>query len=417
MAIIAFVAIIGFVISSCPSPTGDDNDDPGKDLGKKTGAAVSVPVLDSKTQNSITIKPSTFTGGNPGGQTIEYAINVVNSVPEAGWQDGLIFSGLSPSTTYWIFARSKSNTTHNAGKANAGLLVATEPDTIPPVNTPPLLWAGSINRISNSEAMITFTSDKAGTAYYSQLANGSPVPTSEDVTADNTIGSVIAGTNIVPVTLTAGVRDIYVVVEDAAGNISSPLKIEAPVYVPMTYNIGEVGPGGGIIFYVNSSGFNVEGYSGAEGAFASYTAHYLEAAPSNSSTSAQWGASGTLIPGVTTFTSNTDPLANKIGNGRKDTLTIAAYLDANTDETGRAAQLAAAAAFNGQNDWFLPSSGELNLLYGQRNLQDIGIVSDIFWSSSQGNTGYEAWYQSFGNGTRGYTGKNYVNQTRAIRAF
>ena len=504
LAIIALIAVIGFVMLSCPSPTGDDNEDPGEDQGKKAGASVSVPVLASKTHNSITIKPSAFIDGNPGEQTIEYAINGVNSVPEAGWQgglkfsglgsnmkywifarsksnvthnagkastglsvttgsskeagavvsipvlalktansitikavaapgngqtveyakngtnsapptgwqDGLTFSGLSPSTTYWIFARSKSNAAYNTGKASAGLSVTTEPDINPLDTTPPVLSGGSINRTSNTAALITFTTDEAGTAYYSQLTSGSPAPSSEAVKLANTIGAVIAGTNIEPVTLEAGVRDVYVVVEDAAGNKSSPLKIEAPAYVVMTYNIGDIGPGGGIIFYVNPSGFTVEGYSGAEGAFESYTAHYLEAAPSNFSTSAQWGAYGTLISGITTFTSSTDPLANKIGNGRKDTLTIVAHLG--TSETNRAAQLAAAATFGGKNDWFLPSLGELNLLYVQKSLT--GITTGYFWSSSQSAI-YYAWLQDFSNGNR-YVGTNDLTFTvRSIRAF
>jgi len=409
LAIIAFVTVIGFVISSCPSPTGDDNDDPGKDLGKKAGAAVSAPVLASKTANSITIKAVAAPGN---GQTLEYAKNGTNSSPSAGWQNGLTFSGLSPSTTYWIFARSKANAAYNAGKASAGLSVTTEPDT-----TPPMLSGGSINRTGNTTAFITFTTDEAGTAYYSQLAGGSPVPTSEAVKSANTIGPVIAGTNVQPITLTAGVRDIYVVVEDTAGNKSSPLKIEAPAYVAMAYNVGDTGPGGGIIFYVNSSGFTVDGYSGTKGSFLSYTAHYLEAAPSNSSTSAQWGAYGTLIPGVTIFTSSTDPLANKIGNGRKDTLTITAYLAANTSETGRAAQLAAAETFGGLNDWFLPSCGELNLLYVQRNLTGIGITSGNFWSSSQSDISFYPFFQIFTSGLRVNNLGNPTNAVRSIRAF
>ena len=309
--IIALVTIIGFIMASCPSPTGDDNDDPGKDLGKKAGAAVSVPEPDSKTHNSITIKPSTFTDGNPGEQTIEYAINESNSAPSTGWQDGLKFSGLGSNTKYWIFARSKANATHNAGTASAGLLVTTD----------------------------------------------------------------------------------------------------------LLYRIGDTGPGGGIIFYVNSSGFTVEGYTGEEGSFSSYTAYYLEAAMSNSPTFAEWGAYGKLIPGITTFSIGTEPFANKIGNGRKDTLTIAAYLAANTTETDRAAQLAAAAAFNGLNDWFLPSAGELNLLYVQRNLTGIGITTGWFWSSTQHDISIYAWRQDFSNGIRNNYKKNNMNTVRAIRAF
>jgi hypothetical protein len=42
------------------------------------------------------------------------------------------------------------------------------------------------------------------------------------------------------------------------------------------YKVGDTGPGGGIIFYVSTEGFTVQGYSGG---FSTYTAHYLGAAP------------------------------------------------------------------------------------------------------------------------------------------
>ena len=306
--IIVLFAIMTLFITACPSSTStsDDNDD----LSKEVGALVSIPELASKTHYSITIKASAFTDGNPGKQTIEYAINSSNSVSGAGWQDGLIFSGLGPSTTYWIFARSKSNASHDAGSPSAGLIVTTDP----------------------------------------------------------------------------------------------------------LLSLGDIGPGGGIIFYVDPSGFTVEGYTGETGSYPSYTAYYLEVAPVDSSASAQWGYyNSELISGITTFTSNTSEDFNKIGNGRKDTLTIVAYL-ANTTETGRAAQLAAAEASGGKNDWFLPSCGELNLLYEQRNLPGIGITSGRYWSSSQ----YDyimARIQYFSDGIRFNDMKQGTNRVRAIRAF
>jgi len=52
------------------------------------------------------------------------------------------------------------------------------------------------------------------------------------VRAGTSLGAATLGVNSgKTVTLTAGARDIYVVVEDTAGNISAPLKIEAAAYV------------------------------------------------------------------------------------------------------------------------------------------------------------------------------------------
>ena len=120
----------------------------------------------------------------------------------------------------------------------------------------------------------------------------------------------------------------------------------------VNYKVGDKGPGGGIIFYVHPdpAGFTVEGH---ESFGSSYPARYLEAAPEDSGI-AYWQNSDTVIIGVTTFTSSSHEDYNKIGNGRKDTLTIVEYL-ATVSDTGRAAQVAAASAFGGQDDWFLPS--------------------------------------------------------------
>ena len=184
------------------------------------------------------------------------------------------------------------------------------------------------------------------------------------------------------------------------------------------YALGDTGPGGGTIFYVDPSGFPVEGYgtNGVDaGYFPGYTAYYLEAAPTDSGT-AQWGSYGTEIIGVTTFTSLSSPLASEKGNGRKDTQIIVAYLTANP-ETGRAAQLCAAETFGGYNDWFLPSLGELDLLYQNRGAAGItGMDTNWYWSSSQYST-TNACFQLFNNGAQSNSGKNSTYSVRAVRAF
>jgi len=182
-----------------------------------------------------------------------------------------------------------------------------------------------------------------------------------------------------------------------------------------TAGIGDTGPAGGKIFYVAPSGFDVQGYSGgpANLNFILYKAHYLEAAPANEA-DAQWGANGTVIPGVTRFTSIYDDAeASIIGNGRKDTYIIVNHLG--TSETGRAAQLCANKSLNGFTDWFLPSLEELNQLY--KNRFAVGMGTNWLWSSSQHSGGF-AWNQDFTfGGVQGGTGKNADLNVRAVRAF
>jgi len=123
--------------------------------------------------------------------------------------------------------------------------------------------------------------------------------------------------------------------------------------------------------------------------------------------------------GVTLFTEISDPLADAIGNGRKDTLTIVAYLG--IKQTDRAAQLAYAATFGSKNDWFLPSSGELNQLYINRAAVG-NMGTSVYWSSSQQRespsyTTPRLWDQSFSTGGRGSSGMNSIYNVRAVRAF
>ena len=185
-----------------------------------------------------------------------------------------------------------------------------------------------------------------------------------------------------------------------------------------TYTIGSLGEGTGRIFYIadgqagRTLGFTVEGYTDGTGSYNSYIAYYLEAGPQNSGAvnSTQWGGYGIYINGVSQSRSSI------IGNGRKDTLTIVAYLAENTNETDRATQLAAAANFGGKNDWFLPSFGELNQLYINRDAVGIGSTGR-FWSSLQANDLY-AWPLDFSIGSEIAWFYKYQTATvRAIRAF
>jgi len=101
----------------------------------------------------------------------------------------------------------------------------------PPDTTAPALTTGSVNRSSHTAAIINFTSDEAGTAYYLVLSTGTDAPTKDQVKSGTPLGAVTVGSNPgLAISLTRGASDIYVVVQDAAGNISDPLKIQAPAY-------------------------------------------------------------------------------------------------------------------------------------------------------------------------------------------
>jgi hypothetical protein len=93
------------------------------EITKAEGATVDEPTLASKTATSITVTAPTAPAT---GQAVEYAYSSTSTAPASGWQPGTAFTGLTASTTYYVFARSAENENYNAGEASAGVSVTTQ---------------------------------------------------------------------------------------------------------------------------------------------------------------------------------------------------------------------------------------------------------------------------------------------------
>ena len=156
------------------------------------------------------------------------------------------------------------------------------------------------------------------------------------------------------------------------------------------YILRDTGPAGGYIFY--------------DKGYYSYGWRYLEAAPSDQSTSAPWGCSGTLISGAD---------GTAVGTGEQNTIDI----EAGCTTAGIAADICANFSLGGYSDWFLPSIGELDLMYKNLYLQGVGgFAANACWSSSEyGADG--AWTQYFVDGLQGSLTKLDTLRVRAVRAF
>ena len=156
-----------------------------------------------------------------------------------------------------------------------------------------------------------------------------------------------------------------------------------------TYNIGDKGPAGGIIFY--DKGNNTGGW------------RYLEASPVDLGKT-QWQSSFTDVNG-------TKP---DIGNGKENTQLI-------TKGNCRPALMCQQYSFGGYNDWFLPSKAELDLMYiNLKMIRDVGNFSDEwYWSSTQSG-GNGAWSQLFKDGQQNGGGYDwdagYKSKTHSVRA-
>ena len=178
-----------------------------------------------------------------------------------------------------------------------------------------------------------------------------------------------------------------------------------------TYNVGDDGPGGGIIFYHSEAGFDVYEPDGSV-----KKCHYLEVSKFDlgkiSWCSRKYGVD---CCNITTLTS--------VGAGRINTFKIIkGYHSGGTLTKENCAALAChsySTATTKAGDWFLPSKDELNLLYqnlGKRVLLSNTTNDNWYWSSSQTNNDY-SWYQSFSDGSQNSNGKYGTFSVRAVRAF
>jgi len=182
--------------------------------------------------------------------------------------------------------------------------------------------------------------------------------------------------------LGSGLNDLSIVNE---GSVAGTWKVkiigEITSSTP-TYNIGDTGPSGGVVFYIDTSVSPIcyyEAWTSDEGSFAYKT------------TRTAGGASG-----------------SSIGSGYDNTYS---YLNTVTYPAG---YRCSTITHGGYSDWFLPSKDELNQLYIRRNL--IGGFNNYYWSSTKFADDY-AWPHSFldwGNNPRF---KDESCSVRAIRTF
>jgi hypothetical protein len=143
---------------------------------------------------------------------------------------------------------------------------------------------------------------------------------------------------------------------------------------------------GGIVFDLDSSG-----------------QHGLVCAPSDQGYF-PWGCYGTDIPNTSTT----------VGTGATNT----AYIMGGCSERPIAASVCSDLVLNGYSDWYLPSLGELQMMYGRLHLQGLGGfgVNNYYWLSSQVGPN-DAWAMAFGSVNFGSSSKYYNFRVRAVRAF
>lgn len=170
------------------------------------------------------------------------------------------------------------------------------------------------------------------------------------------------------------------------------------------YEIGDFGPGGGIVFYESEAGFIVRENDGT-----SNICHYLEISPVELG-KVTWCSCSDYYCSIETL--------EGIGDGKLNSQRIVdAHKDIDAQHCAAKACLEYSTGTTSPGEWYLPSKMELDLIY--ENLRKTGKISgdDWYWSSSQGNSDY-AWAQRFSDGDQ-TNGSSELNSgcVRAVRAF
>ena len=104
--------------------------------------------------------------------------------------------------------------------------------------------------------------------------------------------------------------------------------------------------------------------------------------------------------------------ANAVGRGQENT--AAMLLECSSSAANAADDYSTLT----KSDWFLPSEGELMLMYSNMRQAGVGGFdgSSYYWSSTQ-HSNTQAYYLYLANGTQGPSNKGNLSLIRAVRAF
>lgn len=177
-----------------------------------------------------------------------------------------------------------------------------------------------------------------------------------------------------------------------------------------TYKVGDVGPSGGLIFYVDSVTPKLlpEGITYLEAAPADYEKIASDNRPV---TGFQWYNGNYVTTGAT---------GKAVGTGKDNTAKIIAVQGPGKTEQSYAAEICDNLDLGGHSDWFLPSIGELNLMYTNLHLKGLGGFIKTgyyyYWSSTE-KMDCVALDRLFSSNSEDTSAKGFELKIRCARAF
>ena len=245
--------------------------------------------------------------------------------------------------------------------------------------TQPQIIIQDVNRntVTSSSAVVTATVSGDGTLIGTTTATASSgLATFSNLGVDGTVGST------------------YTITYSAEGLTSATATVTLTGITcdgtTFTCQVGDIGPGGGKIFYV-ASGFFTQ--LGATAGMCTTNCKYLEAAPTTGT--ANWTDNNYAWSGNANTLIGASAQGTAIGTGYQNTLAIVGQSGAGT--LGAASVVRSYTGPNGKTDWFLPSKDELHQMRLQRSFvaaPPVGAPHSNYWSSTESSS-TEAIYEYF----------------------
>ena len=386
-------------------------------------AAPAFTLSSSSETRTVETAATGFTINSTGGAIASFAI----SATPAGMSFSTSTGGLTGTPTTVAGATAYTITATNA----TGSTTQTFTLTVTAVVISVAAIAGVTAPVTGATPVTTTT---AGTGYTGTVTwSGSPV-----TFASGTIyTATITLTPTSGYTLTGVSANFFSVTGATPVTNSANAGVITAVF-PAAYVVGDTGPGGGLIYYVdNVTGFSCGATYITTGSPTGGLCHYLEVAPSGWNTGSDplkfWAIVAYQSSDVIGITNDGSVYNNALGIGLGLKNSIAIVNQGN--DTSTAAGAARAYAGGSKSDWYLPTTAELNLLcQWARNVTQVvttactggvlntgtgasgGFVADGYWSSSEDNAG-NAWRQYFVNGSQFNVIKFNSFPLRPVRAF
>ena len=249
--------------------------------------------------------------------------------------------------------------------------------------------------LNSSTGAITGTSTTAGSYSFTVKAENAAGNVTQLFTDDLYVTPAWTDNTLAAFTYNTAYSDEVVATGSPTYTISSGTLPTGLSLNSSTFNIGDIGPGGGKIFITPSTAGNSTG-------------KYFEVAPVGVEVERTW------VTGLNYLELVSGADGTAIGTGAQNTIDIVA-------QAGNVAATSAAVycsdlVSGGYSDWFLPSRDELNQMYVNRVALNTGLTN-LYWSSTE-YTANVAWVQDFMySGNQANSNKIYALYVRPVRAF